>query len=73
MSAMHRIERAVNVITARPLAWLLYCCWLALQHGWLATARWARWLRGRWQAWRQTRREQSAISEPRSKREVGMS
>ncbi|MBM4070259.1 MAG: hypothetical protein FJ271_15085 [Planctomycetes bacterium] len=57
------IEKAVNFVTAKPLAWILYWLWLALKHGWLGAMWSARWIRERWRAWRAARTKSVADSE----------
>jgi hypothetical protein len=47
-----KIEKAVNFVTAKPLAWVIFGLWLALKHGWLGAAWCAMSLRERWRAWR---------------------
>jgi len=55
-----RIEKAVNFVTAKPLAWIIFGIWLALKYGWLGAVWCARWLRERWRAWRSARKEPAA-------------
>jgi len=54
------IEKAVNFVTAKPIAWILYWLWLALKHGWLGAVWCARWIRERWRNWRSAGKETTA-------------
>ena len=47
-----RIERAVNIVIGKPLAWTFYGLWLAAKHGYRATIRFGRWVRDRYQVLR---------------------
>ncbi len=51
MSQM-KIEKAVNFVTAKLLAWVIFGLWLALKYGWLGAAWCARWLEESWRACR---------------------
>jgi hypothetical protein len=45
-----RIEKAVNLVVGRPLAWTLYGLWLAAKHGYRAAIRFGHWLHNRFNA-----------------------
>jgi hypothetical protein len=47
MSDARRLETAINFITAKPLAWVLYWLWLALKHSWRGVVWCAGWIRDR--------------------------
>jgi hypothetical protein len=45
---VQRLEKSLNVLIAKPLAWTIYGFWLAARHGLVAAIRAGRWLQRRW-------------------------
>jgi hypothetical protein len=50
MAEVQRIEKAVNLVIGKPLAWTLYGLWLAAKHGYRAAIRFGRWVCNRYLA-----------------------
>ena len=50
MAEVQRIEKAVNLVIGKPLAWSLYGLWLATKHGYRAAIRFGRWVYNRYLA-----------------------
>jgi hypothetical protein len=54
MAEVQRIEKAVNLVIGKPLAWSLYGLWLATKHGYRTAIKFGRWLHNRYLAIRKT-------------------
>jgi hypothetical protein len=50
MTEVQRIEKTVNLVIGKPLAWWLYGLWLAAKHGYRAAIRFGRWVYNRYLA-----------------------
>ena len=44
MAEVQRIEKAVNLVIGKPLAWTLYGLWLLARHGYRAAIKFGRWV-----------------------------
>lgn len=49
-SDLKRIEKSVNVVVGKPVAWLVCGLWLATKHSYHGLLRCGRWLCGRYTA-----------------------
>ena len=47
MTEVQRIEKIVNLVIGKPLAWTMYALWLATKHGYRAAIRFGRWVHNR--------------------------